>query len=252
MKGANGGEYSKPDYVVRLLKDSLAATKDFMSIEGVAIATSKVSGVPLEVIIGRFRDSLVLRSRQVSMFLARTSLMIDPSYADIGKYFRRTHATVLHSVKKVRAVIEETGGVYGVNEDYFRAYDSIRVADKEIEERGLDIAREIGRSVRDRLIYGRVAVDPIADLRDISLGEEVVKPTLDYIMPERIFVEEWEGRVVTINPVRRLQELPPGFFLFNIPSLHLEMVANVARESKRKSPGLDYRLNGVLLENVQS
>ena len=71
-----------------------------------ALIISEVSrfySIEEQVLRGTRRDKATAEARQVAMYLIRS--LIHLSTPDIGKEFGRDHATVLHSINKVEAML---------------------------------------------------------------------------------------------------------------------------------------------------
>lgn len=65
-------------------------------IENIVDVVSAEFGVSDKVILGNSRQQTVSTARQVAMYLAKT--LTSKSLVEIGNYFNRTHATVLHAI----------------------------------------------------------------------------------------------------------------------------------------------------------
>lgn len=73
-------------------------------IENILDVVSAEFGVSDKVILGNSRQQTVSTARQVAMYLAKK--LTSQSYVEIGNYFNRTHATVLHAVNTTAGQID--------------------------------------------------------------------------------------------------------------------------------------------------
>jgi len=68
-------------------------------IDNILDVVSAEFGVSQQVILGSGRQQTVSTARQVAMYLAKN--LTSRSYVEIGNYFNRTHATVIHAIEAV-------------------------------------------------------------------------------------------------------------------------------------------------------
>ncbi len=54
------------------------------------------------------RQKTVANARAVAMYLMRQ--VCDQSYPEIGDYFERDHATVMHNCKRIEKLMKDSGG----------------------------------------------------------------------------------------------------------------------------------------------
>ncbi len=62
-------------------------------------------GISFEDLNSKKRVKKVLRARQVAIYIS--SKLTTSSYIEIGKYFKKTHSTVIHSIKAVEKIFTE-------------------------------------------------------------------------------------------------------------------------------------------------
>jgi chromosomal replication initiator protein len=95
------------DFVHEVLNDLVLLHTKRVSIEGIKEAVAKYYGVKQSDLLSKRRSKMIVFPRQVAMFLAKT--LTQKSLPDIGNQFGgRDHTTVLHSVRKITALREQS------------------------------------------------------------------------------------------------------------------------------------------------
>ncbi|MDD3470582.1 MAG: DnaA/Hda family protein [Thermoguttaceae bacterium] len=100
----NGRRYLSGEQVKRYL-DEVSQTLERPSIHEIAKATAKYFGVRLLDLRGQSRQQTIVVARHCAVALAEA--LCGQSLRDIGHYFSgRDHATILHSCRKVRELVD--------------------------------------------------------------------------------------------------------------------------------------------------
>lgn len=89
----------------QILKDLLKISNEAITIEKIQEATAKYFGLTVEKILSAQRSKDIATARQVAMYLSKK--LTTNSFPSIGKKFGgKNHATVIHSINKIEAQIE--------------------------------------------------------------------------------------------------------------------------------------------------
>ncbi len=93
------------DMCNNVLKDILSTKRNFISIEEVIRIVAKQYGLKAGELKSPKRAKPITRARQIAMYLCRE--LTSESFPEIGSRFGgRDHATVIHGVNKIRALLE--------------------------------------------------------------------------------------------------------------------------------------------------
>ena len=94
--------------ISRAIKDMISTTKaDTLPTPALIIGeVARFYSIEEQVLRGTRRDKATAEARQVAMYLM--SVLINLSSNEIGKEFGRDHATVLHSINKIKSMLRDT------------------------------------------------------------------------------------------------------------------------------------------------
>lgn len=103
QKWVDGFEKELSRRFKKRLKVMLIDLDNLKNIETIAAIVSVESGVTIEDMQGRKKNSDTIDARQVAIYLCRT--LLKESSIKIGKYFNRDHSTVLYTVEVIESYI---------------------------------------------------------------------------------------------------------------------------------------------------
>lgn len=95
--------------VARAIKDMYKSKPEAVATPGLIISeVCRFYSIEESVLRGTLKDKITAEARQIAMYLIRelTSL----SFPDIGKEFGKDHTTVIHSHKKIKAILKDGSG----------------------------------------------------------------------------------------------------------------------------------------------
>lgn len=78
---------------------------DTLTVDKIIRASAQVGEIKVERILSPLKTDEIARARQVSMYLANR--LLNKSYPQLGRRFKRDHTTVMHSVHRVEALRKE-------------------------------------------------------------------------------------------------------------------------------------------------
>lgn len=104
------------------------------TIEQIAAAVSKVTGISIEIMRSKYRGKKISASRQIVMYLARKYAKPKNAswprilFKDIGLYFNRDHSTVMFGCKTVKNMIDTAHPDYmdplnAIDEKFIRIFE---------------------------------------------------------------------------------------------------------------------------------
>lgn len=91
-------------FVSRAIKDMYKSKSSAVPTPSLIIAeVSRFYSIEENVLRGTLKDKSTAEARQIAMYLIRE--LTNLSFPDIGKEFGKDHTTVIHSCKKVKAML---------------------------------------------------------------------------------------------------------------------------------------------------
>ena len=82
----------------------ICRSEDFRMLDLIVGKVSELTGVQAQEIKSKRRDSKAIEARQICMYLVRSKTGL--SFAEIGQYFHRDHATVMYSCKVIKGLVD--------------------------------------------------------------------------------------------------------------------------------------------------
>lgn len=79
-------------------------------------------GVTVEQVISRSREQPLPNVRQLAIYCVHSKLGKKTNLREVGKFFRRNHATVIYSIKTVQSLKETQSGYHEEVDRYFTMF----------------------------------------------------------------------------------------------------------------------------------
>ena len=107
------GEKVTREMAERVLSDIIGSSKPrTITVNEIMHVTAETFGVTVEELIGPSRRRPLVVARQICMYVVR-EMLPDTSFPAIAREFgNRDHTTVMHAVKKIKALMDKRLSVY--------------------------------------------------------------------------------------------------------------------------------------------